>query len=130
MHSDWRQITVLCLLMIWSSCIIWMSASSGKIQSTLIWDKTKCATKTLSSLTVSTGLSYCVLVLLSIQKNSYVQAFIFGLANSKFCQSSLTCRAQIHQGSKMSWFHIKLKCNDWLRKARVFPAKWFYWEYP
>ena len=39
--------------------------------------------------------------------------------NDKFRQSSLTCRAQIRRRSKMSWFHIKPKCNNWLREAMV-----------
>ena len=58
-----------------------------------------------------------------------MQAFIFGLANGEFQQSFLTCRAKICQRSKLLWFHINLKYNDWLKEAMILPAEWFYWEY-
>ena len=54
------------------------------------------------------------------------QAFICGPSNGEFRQSFLTCRVQIRQSSNMSWFHINLKCNDWLREAMVLSAKWFF----
>ena len=43
----------------------------------------------------------------------YFSGLIFGLKISQFCQSFLTYRAKFRRRSKMSWFHIKWKCNDW-----------------
>ena len=48
------------------------------------------------------------------------QAYISGPANGEFRQSFLTYRAKNSRRSKMSWFHISLKCNDWLREASYF----------
>ena len=59
-----------------------------------------------------------------------MQAFIFGPANLEFRQSLLTCRAKIPRRSEMSWFHINLKYNVWLREAMILPAKLLCWEYP
>ena len=54
------------------------------------------------------------------QREIYRQAFRFGPANCEFCQSFLIRRAKIRRSSRMSWFHINLKWNDWLREALWF----------
>ena len=51
-------------------------------------------------------------------------------ANGEFHQSFLTYRGNIRLKSKISWFYINLKCNDWFGEAMVLFAKWFCWEYP
>ena len=58
------------------------------------------------------------------------QTFIFRPANGEFHQSFLTYRGNIRRRSKISWFYINLKCNDWFGEAMVLSAKWFCWEYP
>ena len=51
-------------------------------------------------------------------------------ANGEFHQSFLTYRGNIRLKSKISWFYINLKCNDWFGEATVLFANWFCWEYP
>ena len=60
----------------------------------------------------------------------YDRPSYLGWQTPNFAGASSLAKQNFSGGLKChDWFHINLKCNNWLREAVLLSAKWFCWQY-